>query len=439
MILFKLAEQAKRMGGSKLDFLDGDDIGSITSSYSSINGPTLMRGGQMNSMGRFNSNRQLSSTSKGTENDSTSINDNSRNEDEDFDSYFTKANNNNNEDQSDADSLAGSSFQRRNSSRYGSSLSRKLSTRKRPVITVSKVDAPSFIEEANGEVTDKKEVDNNDSNNNSESIDKNGELYIAPLLVFNNTSTPQLGQRGNEPTNDNNNANSNKKISKSLEKKTRNKTSSSVVDTIEEENVLTVNKSPEKSANQETDSFASIFTASLTNSANNSPRHREPKETNVSETRSTITDSFEKSVSSGLADTSTSSSVSQRSKHGKTKAPAPVVQLLKPGEEVKKTKVSNPFLDDIESPVIHTNNPFLESTQNPFGDEDEDSFKVASNKKQAPVLPVTAAKNINNFPMVENDDEDNIEWDSSEDEEIVKKEVASFERHQVFCFFAMAC
>lgn len=40
----KLAEQAKRMGGSKLDFLDGDDIGSITSSYSSINGPTLSRG-----------------------------------------------------------------------------------------------------------------------------------------------------------------------------------------------------------------------------------------------------------------------------------------------------------------------------------------------------------------------------------------------------------
>lgn len=38
------------MGGSKLDFLDGDDIGSIASSYSSINGPTLSRGnsGQVN-------------------------------------------------------------------------------------------------------------------------------------------------------------------------------------------------------------------------------------------------------------------------------------------------------------------------------------------------------------------------------------------------------
>ena len=31
------------MGGSKLDFLEGEDISSLTSSYSSINGPTLMR------------------------------------------------------------------------------------------------------------------------------------------------------------------------------------------------------------------------------------------------------------------------------------------------------------------------------------------------------------------------------------------------------------
>lgn len=40
----KLAEQAKRMNnGSKLDFLDGDDLGSLTSSYSSINGSTFSR------------------------------------------------------------------------------------------------------------------------------------------------------------------------------------------------------------------------------------------------------------------------------------------------------------------------------------------------------------------------------------------------------------
>jgi hypothetical protein len=31
------------MGGSKVDFLDGDDIASITSSYSSINGANLQR------------------------------------------------------------------------------------------------------------------------------------------------------------------------------------------------------------------------------------------------------------------------------------------------------------------------------------------------------------------------------------------------------------
>lgn len=36
--------------------------------------------------------------------------------------------------------------------------------------------------------------------------------------------------------------------------------------------------------------------------------------------------------------------------------------------------------------------------------------------------------------MANDDYEDNIEWDSSEDEEIVKNEVASFERNQVFVF-----
>ncbi len=191
--MFKLAEQAKRMGGSKLDFLDGEDIGSITSSYSSINGPTLMRGGQMNSFNRnLNSNKQITKGSSQADNDSASINDGSRNEDEDFDSYFNKTNN---EDQSDADSTTGSSFQRRNSSRYGSSLSRKLSTRKRPSISISKVETPNFIEETNTDDADKKE-DSSDSNNNSESVDKNGsEIYIAPLLTFNSTSTPQLAPR----------------------------------------------------------------------------------------------------------------------------------------------------------------------------------------------------------------------------------------------------
>ncbi len=72
---------------------------------------------------------------------------------------------------------------------------------------------------------------------------------------------------------------------------------------------------------------------------------------------------------------------------------------------------------------------------NPFLD-DEGSI----NKKLAPIIPaiVKSAKNINNYPMI-NDDEDNIEWDSSEDEEIVKKEVATFERNQVFeSFFLLS-
>jgi len=66
-------------------------------------------------------------------------------------------------------------------------------------------------------------------------------------------------------------------------------------------------------------------------------------------------------------------------------------------------------------------------SSNPFLDEDD-----AVKKKKAPGVPILAknATNINNYPMI-NDEEDNIEWDSSEDEEIVKKEVASFERNQV--------
>jgi hypothetical protein len=44
---FQLAEQAKQMNnGSKLDFLDGEDVGSINSSFSSINGSTLNRLGE---------------------------------------------------------------------------------------------------------------------------------------------------------------------------------------------------------------------------------------------------------------------------------------------------------------------------------------------------------------------------------------------------------
>jgi len=168
----QLAEQAKRMAGSKLDFLEGDDIGSITSSYSSINGSSLTsRQGGNGQMSRFNPGRQsfLSrASSQGLQNDTSSIygNDNSRN-DEDFDDHFKL-------DDDDNDSLNGSSFQRRNSSRFGSTLSRSnIRVKKAPVLPSS-------------------EAANNSTNNESE----NSGIYIAPLQLFNeNTSTPQLTPR----------------------------------------------------------------------------------------------------------------------------------------------------------------------------------------------------------------------------------------------------
>ncbi len=244
-------------------------------------------------------------------------------------------------------------------------------------------------------------------------------------MNFFNSNYPSLPTTNEQPTIPTNGVE--KKHTKSSEKKlsSRNKTSSSVVEPIEEEKILVVRKSPEKST-QEADSFASIFTASLnTSSSNQVP--------SSSETRSTITDSFEKS--SGV---DTSSSSSQRSKYSKSKAP--VVQLKAKESSLVVQTSSNPFLDDIEESANlnfkqpATNNPFLEAN-NPFDDEDENStvFKTSPNKKQAPAVP-TVAKNINNFPMIQNDEEDNIEWDSSEDEEIVKKEIASFERHQVFIY-----
>lgn len=226
-------------------------------------------------MSRFNPNRQsyVSRTSSRQENDNSSYgNDASRNEDEeDFNDYFKNDENEN----SDRDSANGSSFQRRGSSRFGSSLSRSISRRQ------------------SGNKSNSTET-----TNAQDEPENAGSIHIAPLLPFNNgTSTPQSTPRLNHHE------------TKVSEKKTRHKTSSSIVATIDEENILSV-KSPAKSSpkspvkNPEPtaalDSFASIFTASLNNDSNNSKANIETKNEHT-DSRSTITDSlYDKSQSSGI-------------------------------------------------------------------------------------------------------------------------------------------
>lgn len=207
-------------------------------------------------MSRFNPGRQsfLSrASSQGLQNDTSSIygNDNSRN-DEDFDDHFKL-------DDDDNDSLNGSSFQRRNSSRFGSTLSRSnIRVKKAPVLPSS-------------------EAANNSTNNESE----NSGIYIAPLQLFNeNTSTPQLTPRLKTKNSSHD--------TKASDKKTRHKTNSSVVATIDEENILTSVKSPAKT--EANDDFASIFTASLNTDTGYSPNN-----SSKNSSATTITDPFEKS------------------------------------------------------------------------------------------------------------------------------------------------
>ena len=130
------------MGGSKKDFLDGDDAASIYSSYSSINGPTLQRQNtdtRINSMSRFNPARSsfISKTSsKLGDADSLSKESNRFNNEEEniLDDSVSNNDFERGGGEEDANNSGGqSSFQRRNStkfSRTGSTLSRRVSGRK---------------------------------------------------------------------------------------------------------------------------------------------------------------------------------------------------------------------------------------------------------------------------------------------------------------------
>ena len=159
------------MGGSKIDFLDGDDANSIYSSYSSINGPTLQRqnteSSRLNAMSRFNPARSsfISKTSSKMDADSLSKEDIDSTRNDDLDFLEDNASN-----ELDKDNGVGA-FQRRNSSKFsrtGSTLSRRVSAKKSATAT----------------------VENGISENASESG-----LHIAPLPPFSNaapSSTPAL-------------------------------------------------------------------------------------------------------------------------------------------------------------------------------------------------------------------------------------------------------
>lgn len=312
----QLAEQARRMDGSKLDFLEGEDIGSLTSSYSSINGPRLANDTkQMSAMSRYNPSRSsfISRTSSRMDVESTSsFNENSANNDEDF-----------NENQDNDDISA--SFNRNNSFRR-SSLRRPSIGKKSNAVSFQSKQEEEF--ETNFENSDKK-------------------IHIAPLPAF-------------------------------LDDHQRHQVQSSVI-------------------HEEASPIAPNI---RTNSADTSP--------------SNISDNID--VASSFASIFTSSFASGSDKT--------YFETGKKENEILSTPAS--ILSDIPTPVIDSSKIVKRNDRLkvPGVDMSPQTVKATTLTK-----PMKREKLSSNFEQDE--DEDQIDWASSDDDEIVKQEIESFERNQV--------
>jgi hypothetical protein len=162
----QLAEQARKMGGSKLDFLDGEDIGSIASSYSSINGPTLNRDLKVNTMSRFNPARSSFISKSSSRNDSFSFNGG--------EAPFDEDELNEKEDDKMENAAAPSPFKRQNSIKFN-----RHSLRSNGSYSQRQLTSNNFIDE--------------NSNTSLNGIDEekipptnstNDEIHIAPLPPF---------------------------------------------------------------------------------------------------------------------------------------------------------------------------------------------------------------------------------------------------------------
>ena len=182
------------MGGSKVDFLDGEDAHSIASSYSSINGPTLFRQDPkiINTMSRFNPARSsfISKSSSKMDVDSLSKEgDNTRNDDD-----FLDENVSNEFDRDDSANGSSTQFQRRNSSKFsrtGSTLSRHLSKRVSADATVNNVNTNKNNSSSDHGI--------HESSAEHSEMTASG-LHIAPLLPFatsTSTSTPTMPAKNN--------------------------------------------------------------------------------------------------------------------------------------------------------------------------------------------------------------------------------------------------
>lgn len=188
----QLAEQARKMGGSKLDFLDGEDIGSIASSYSSINGPTLNRDLKVNTMSRFNPARSSFISKSSSRNDSFSFNGGETPFDEDE----------LNEKDDDKNMAAPSPFKRQNSIKFS-----RQSLRSNGSYSQRQLTNNNFIDE--------------NSNTSLNGIDEekipppsstNEAIHIAPLPPFGDDDEPNNFNSNNQILNAINNDISNQKF-----------------------------------------------------------------------------------------------------------------------------------------------------------------------------------------------------------------------------------
>ena len=348
------------MGGSKKDFLDGEDAQSIYSSYSSINGPTLQRQNtdtRINSMSRFNPARSsfISKTSSklGDADSLSKEGDNTRNDDDFLDDAASN--------DFDREETNSNGFQRRNStkfSRTGSTLSRRVSSRRNN----SDLKLDQGIVENTAEQTE-----NADENNG-------GGLHIAPLPPFVNsnsnsttTSTPQL-QTKNGHNNNEQKTPSPKELQKQRSHKHPIIDEEATLGNVVSSAVAKKEKSPtkkEKTSKPTADSFASIFSASLEDTLKSTSNENEEEEKK------------QYSISSGI-----------QSMLGKSNQ------------------------KDDTPPTTNTTKSSLTS----------------SNEHIIPTILTENVKKVEN-----EEDEEHIDWASSDEEEDLQKEFASFERNQVSC------
>jgi hypothetical protein len=437
-------------------------------------------------MSRFNPARSslLSKTSSRIDNDSSIGADNTRN-DEDF-------NDENNSNEFDAESYSNSgalagvlivgnngsntgSFVRRNSSRFGASKG----SLKRSNLLQSQNSRSSVVANTNElKVDESSELHNNSNENknqdfsnpfesspfvlneqNNEDLeqpeikeDSINQIHIAPLPPFNSTSTPMTRSPRHSSSGSSSTSNGNTRSKMNGSANNINLNNHVINSAILEETVTpSSNKSqapppPLPSQNN----LANIFTTSLNNyntkqtniatnqndMINDNENNAEEEDFDVAFSRFARPGSNVSSASKTNADQqksfvkiinkSKNSSVSSGSLvEAKITTESHQNSLGSPLSNTVQNKISNP---SASLPSIEDNNLLNSKEANLFdglASKNDSTWKQPSSPQKTSHSSLSNSKKLN---FSNDDDDDQIDWASSEDEEIVKQEIESFEK-----------